>query len=52
MAAPVIANTLFRIRVDTTDRTAPAFFKIYKEIWKERFQQLDIWITVHEIDIV
>jgi len=45
-------DTLFRIRVDTTDRTALAFFKIYKEIWKERFQQLDIWITVHEIDIV
>src|SRR6266568_6167176 len=26
-------DTLFRIRVDTTDRTALAFFKIYKEIW-------------------
>jgi hypothetical protein len=45
-------DTLFRIRVDTTDRAALAFFKAHKDIWKERFQQLDIWITVHEIDVV
>src|SRR5438128_1700516 len=36
-------DTLFRIRVDTTDRTASGYFKAQKEVWKERFQQLDIW---------
>ena len=45
-------DTLFRIRVDTTDRTALAFFKTQKEVWKKRFQQLDIWITAQEIDVI
>ena len=45
-------DTLFRIRVDTTDRRALAFFKTQKEIWKKRFRQLDIWITAHEIDVI
>ncbi len=45
-------DSLLRIRVDTTDRRAPAYFKAKKEIWKERFQELDIWITAHEIDVL
>jgi len=45
-------DTLFRIRIDTTDPAAPTFFKAQKEIWKERFRQLDIWITAHQIDII
>ena len=45
-------DILYRIRIDTTDRAARAFFKANKEIWKERFRQLDIWITSHEIDVL
>ena len=45
-------DTLFRMRIDTTDPGAIAFLKAKKETWKERFRQLDIWITAHEIDIL
>ncbi len=45
-------DTLVRIRVDTTDPSAYAYLKSQKEVWKDRFQQLDIWITGHEIDVV
>jgi hypothetical protein len=45
-------DDLLRIRVDTTDPSAFSFLKAKKEIWKERFKQIDIWITAHEIDIV
>jgi hypothetical protein len=45
-------DNLLRIRVDTTDPSAFAFLKAQKQIWKQRFQQIDIWITAHEIDIV
>jgi hypothetical protein len=44
-------DILYRIRIDTTDRSARAFFKAHKPIWKERFRQLDIWITSHEIEV-
>jgi hypothetical protein len=45
-------DDLLRMRIDTTDATATAFFQAQKAIWKERFQQLDIWITAHEIEII
>ncbi len=45
-------DTLFRIRIDTTDPGAAVFLKARKEVWKQRFRQLDIWITAHEIDIL
>jgi hypothetical protein len=45
-------DELMRLRVDTRDPKARAFFKTQKEIWKERFQQLDLWITVHEIEVI
>ena len=45
-------DILLRIRVDTSDPTAIAFLKARKEVWKERFQQLDIWITAHEIETI
>jgi len=45
-------DTLLRIRIDTTDPTAAAFLTAQKVIWKERFRQLDIWITAHQIDIL
>lgn len=45
-------DILYRIRIDTTDRAAKTFLKDNKETWKARFQQLDIWITSHEIDVL
>jgi hypothetical protein len=45
-------DDLFRIRIDTNDPSAASFFQDKKEIWKERFQQIDIWITAHEIEII
>ena len=45
-------DMLIRIRVDTTDKMAAVFFKEYKEILKERFRQIDIWITAHEIEVI
>jgi hypothetical protein len=45
-------DILYRMRIDTTDRSARAYFKANKLLWKERFRQLDIWITSHEIDVI
>jgi hypothetical protein len=45
-------DVLVRIRIDTTDPAAPAFLKAQKEVWKDRFQQIDIWITAHQINIL
>ena len=45
-------DKLLRIRIDSNDAKATAFFKAHKEILEERFQQLDIWITAHEIEII
>ena len=45
-------DILLRMRVDTTDPTASTFLKTQKELWKNRFQQLDIWITAHQIEII
>lgn len=28
------------------------FFRQYKEVLKERFKQIDIWITSYEIDVI
>ncbi len=45
-------DELLRLRVDTDDPAAIAFLREHKERWKERFQQIDIWITGHDIDII
>lgn len=45
-------DDLLRIRIDTSDPTATAFLKGYKELLKERMQQIDIWITAHEIEVL
>lgn len=45
-------DNLIRIRVDTNDPDAEAFFTDYKKRLKEQFQQIDIWITAHEIEVV
>jgi hypothetical protein len=38
--------------VDSDDEAAEAFFREYKEVLKERFQQLEIWITVQPIRVI
>lgn len=45
-------DELIRFRVDTRDPEARAYFRARKEIWKSRFRQIDIWITVHEIEVI
>jgi hypothetical protein len=45
-------DDLLRIRIDTTDPTANVFLQAEKQIWKERFQQIDIWITAYEVEII
>jgi hypothetical protein len=45
-------DDLFRFRVDTPDPGAKAYFWAQKEVWKERFRQIDLWITVHDIEVL
>jgi hypothetical protein len=45
-------DDLLRIRIDSNDPAANAFLQAQKEVWKERFQQIDIWITASEIEII
>jgi len=41
----------FVLDVEDTPETE-AFFREYKEVLKERFKQLDIWMTLHPIRIL
>jgi len=45
-------DELLRIRIDSPDPQASDFLRSYKELLKERFQQIDIWITAHELEII
>ncbi len=46
-------DRLIRIRIDSGDpEDAYKFFRSYKEILAARFEQIDIWITAHEIDLI
>jgi hypothetical protein len=45
-------DELVRIRIETVDPDAREFFLAYKEVLKERFQQIDIWIVAHDIEII
>ena len=45
-------DDLLRMRIDTSDSSANAFLQARKAIWKARFQQIDIWITASEIEII
>ena len=41
----------FVLDVEDTPETE-AFFREYKKVLKERFKQLDIWMTIHPISIL
>src|SRR5687768_12999832 len=46
-------DSLSRFFVDVPDSAENRdFFRSYKETLKVRFQQIDIWITAHPIDVI
>jgi hypothetical protein len=46
-------DLLIRVTVDSAEPDeAKAFLSRYKEILKVRFEQLDIWITAHDVDVI
>ncbi len=45
-------DELVRFRIDTADHQAIPFFRAQKEVWKTRLEQIDIWITAHEIEVI
>jgi len=49
----VYEDLLVRLIIDVPSSVqADDFFRNYKETLKDRFQQADIWITSHEIQIL
>ena len=49
----IYKDQLLRYRVDTKNvKKANSFFKKYKKVLKERFQQIDIWITAHDLEVI
>ena len=46
-------DKLIRIIIDVPEsEDSEIFFRRYKEVLKERFKQIDIWITSYEIDVI
>ncbi len=46
-------DKLIRIIIDVLEsEDSEIFFRRYKEVLKERFKQIDIWITSYEIDVI
>jgi len=46
-------DKLLRVRVDGEDLPAHwEFFRSYKEVLKQRFDQEDIWITAYRIEVI
>lgn len=46
-------DRLMRVTIDSDQPDeAYAFFRNYKEVLKARFEQLDIWITAHDVDLI
>jgi hypothetical protein len=46
-------DVLVRIVIDAFEpEAAIAFLRQYKETLKARFEQLDIWITAHDIEVI
>jgi hypothetical protein len=49
----VYSDQLIRVRVDVEDTAENQnAMRLLKETLKARFEQLDIWITAHRIDII
>lgn len=49
----VYEDVLMRIIVDSPEpEEATTFLREYKEILKARFDQLDIWITAHDVEMI
>jgi hypothetical protein len=46
------SDSLIRIHIDTKDKGATDFMKRYKDSLKQRFRQIDIWITAQELEII
>jgi hypothetical protein len=46
-------DLLMRVTVDSFEpNEARAFLQQYKAVLKDRFEQLDIWITAHDVDLI
>jgi hypothetical protein len=46
-------DRLLRLIVDVEgSRPADDFFRDYKETLKSRFEQIDVWISSHEVEIL
>lgn len=46
-------DKLIRFRIDIAGNPKTRkFFEDYKKVLKERFKQLDIWITVSDIEVI
>ncbi len=46
-------DLLIRVSMDCSDSAdAYEFFRAYKEVLKSRFEQIDIWITAHDVDVI
>lgn len=49
----IYQNDSLRVTVDVADTVENReFFRQFKERLKDRFQQIDIWMTTHLIDVV
>jgi hypothetical protein len=46
-------DLLMRVTVDSSEPgEAKAFLRQYKEVLKARFEQLDIWMTAHDVELI
>jgi hypothetical protein len=49
----VFHDRLIRLTIDSsTPAKTPRFLRRYKEILKARFEQIDIWITAHDVELI
>jgi hypothetical protein len=53
MKAPHIATISLAFFVDVPDLPEHrAFFKEFKQVLKQRFKQVEVWITSHPLDVI
>ncbi len=49
----VLHDRLVRLTIDSDrPRQALLFLRRYKDVLKTRFDQIDIWITAHDVEII